>query len=64
MAVLCHFGTPLTRRVPLMSSTEGANGRVRMVARIISAHPSRGSWPDKELHRRLQRQVSHGGGGQ
>eukprot|EP00959_Pyramimonas_sp_CCMP1952_P049575 1035517-Pyramimonas_sp.AAC.1 len=43
------------------SSTEGASGRVRMAARPISAHLSRGSCPQRELHRRRQWQGSHGG---
>eukprot|EP00959_Pyramimonas_sp_CCMP1952_P106313 2222967-Pyramimonas_sp.AAC.1 len=31
--------------------------------RAVSAHPSRGSWPHRELHRRPRWQGSHGGPG-
>eukprot|EP00959_Pyramimonas_sp_CCMP1952_P324045 6781952-Pyramimonas_sp.AAC.1 len=53
MAASGHVGTPLTKIV----ATSGAPPNAPLAGfawrpPAISAHPSRGSWPHRELHRR------------
>ena len=61
MAAAFDFGAPLTRFVaPNGGFTEGSSSKVRMVA-ATSAHPSHGSWPHMDFHRRPRGQAPYGG---
>ena len=56
-----HFGTPVhTARSPIGSSTETPRWRCSHAApQGMSAHPSHGSCPHRELHRRPNWRCSH-----
>eukprot|EP00959_Pyramimonas_sp_CCMP1952_P311681 6522673-Pyramimonas_sp.AAC.1 len=56
-----QFGTPTPRtsRGSIRSPTEGSCGMIRMPPPSALAHPSHGSWPHSEIHRRPQWHDSH-----